>query len=150
MKGRLHWGTAMAAAYTAFAIATLGFVAFAMGRPAPLVSPEYYSRGLAHDQRLEAAANARALGPALDMALAEHASAIHLRLPPAHVSSAEGLVTLYRPSDATADRTMPLALDAEGHQRISMDGMARGRWRLQVEWTVGGRAYYREWPIDVR
>lgn len=150
MKGYLHWGTAMAAAYTAFAVATLGFVAFAMGRPAPLVSPEYYSRGLAHDQRLDAAANARALGPALDMTLAGSASAIDLRVPAAHAPSAQGLVTLYRPSDAAADRTVPLAVDADGHQRISMDGVPRGRWRLQVEWTAGGRAYYREWPIDIR
>jgi hypothetical protein len=148
MRLRLHWGTGMALAYIAFALSTLGFVAFAMGRPPTLVSPEYYGRGLAHDQRIEAAANARALGPEIGARLSADRTTIVLYLPASQAASARGTVTLYRASDAGADRVAPLSLDAAGTQLVSLDGLAAGHWRLQVEWTVDGRPYYWERPLE--
>ncbi len=148
MSIRLHWGTGMALVYVAFAFSTLGFVAFAMSRPPTLVSPEYYGRGLTHDRRMEAAANARALGPALGARLAADGTAVVLHLPANQASSARGTVTLYRASDAAADRTIPIVLDAGGTQRVPLDGLAAGRWRLQVEWAADGRPYYYEQPLE--
>jgi hypothetical protein len=138
----------MALVYLTFALGTLGFVAFAMGRPPTLVSPEYYGHGLAHDQRIEAAANARALGPEIGARLSADGTAIVLYLPASHAASARGTVTLYRASDAGADRVVPLSLDPDATQRVPLEGLAPGRWRLQVEWTVRGRPYYYERPWD--
>ena len=148
MSIRLHWGTGMALVYIAFALATLGFVAFAMGRPPTLVSPEYYGHGLAHDRRMEAAANARALGPALEARLAADGTAVVLHLPTSQAALARGTLTLYRASDAGADRVVPLSLAPDATQRVSLEGLAAGRWRLQVEWTVDGRPYYYERPLE--
>lgn len=144
----MNWGTGMALVYTAFALSTLGFVAFAMGRPPTLVSPEYYGRGLAHDQRIEAAANARALGSAIGAGLSADGTAVVLHLPANQAVSARGTVTLYRASDAGADTVAPLSLDTAGTQHVSLDGLAAGHWRLQVEWTVDGRPYYWERPLE--
>lgn len=148
MSIRLHWGTGMALVYSAFALSTLGFVAFATGRPPTLVSPQYYGRGLAHDQRMAAATNARALGPALNARLTADGTALVLQLPASQAGSARGTLTLYRASDAGADRVVPLSLAPDATQRVSLDGLAAGRWRLQVEWTVDGRPYYYERLVD--
>lgn len=48
MTIRLHWGTGIALAYTTFALATIGFVVFAMQRPVDLVSADYYADALRH------------------------------------------------------------------------------------------------------
>ena len=44
MKIRVHWGVAVAVFYTAFALSTVGFVAFAMTRDVDLVSVDYYQQ----------------------------------------------------------------------------------------------------------
>jgi hypothetical protein len=148
MRIRWHWGTGMALAYTAFALSTLGFVVFAMSRPATLVSVEYYRQALAHDRRLEAEANARALGPALDVHLSADRTRVVLQLPGEHSPVARGTVTLYRPSDPSADRVVPLSLDANGAQRIPLEGLPTGRWRLLLEWSAEGRPYYVEQAFE--
>ena len=61
---KLNWGTGIAGVYIAFALATTGFVSFAMGRPVDLVQPDYYAQALRQDERMEAIANADRLGTA--------------------------------------------------------------------------------------
>ena len=141
-RPRLHWGIAVAAVYTLFAGSTLGFVVFALSRPVELVSADYYERSLAHDARQAALARAAALGDALRVEAGPDVLAI--ALPAAQAPTATGRVTFYRPSDIHADRTVSLALDAAGRQRIPVTGLARGRWLVRLEWTAAGVAYAHE------
>ena len=148
MRIRLNWGTGIALVYIAFAAATASFVAFAMGRSVDLVSADYYAQSLQQDQRMDAERNTRALASPPDV-VHSSARALVLSLPAAHAASATGTVTLYRPSDASADRVLPLAIDPDGHQPIALDGLVRGRWLLQVRWSAQGRHYYFEEPVIV-
>ena len=146
MRLRMHWGVAVALFYTAFALSTVGFVVYAMSRDVDLVSDDYYSRALAHDGRVQAIANADALGAAVGASVvADH---VRVRVPPAMASLVRGTVTLYRPADARADRTVALVPTADGTQAIPTAGLASGRWRLQMEWSADGHDYYAE--RDVR
>jgi len=148
MRISLNWGTGIAVAYTAFAAVTTGFVTFAMGRSVDLVSVDYYARSLRQNQRMEAERNTGALGRELSVEWSG-ARAIVLSLPSVHAASATGTITFYRPSDAAADRSLPLAVDRAGRQQIPLDTLARGRWLLQVEWSAAGRTYYFEEPVVV-
>jgi nitrogen fixation protein FixH len=146
-RPRLHWGFAVAAVYTLFAGSTLGFVVFALSHPVELVSADYYERSLAHDARLAARARAAALGGDLQVAVDAPGRALAIALPASHAATARGQVTLYRPSDAHADRVVTLAPDGEGRQRVPLSGLARGRWLLRVDWTAAGIAYSYEQPL---
>jgi hypothetical protein len=139
---RLNWGTGIALVYGLFAAGTVGFVAFAMSRPVQLVDEDYYASSLRHDERRAAIENAATLAPDAVSADAD-GRGVTIVLPPGQ-HDARGVATLYRPSDASADRQVPLALDATGRQRLSFDGLAAGRWVVQVAWTSGGRTFYRE------
>jgi hypothetical protein len=155
---RINWGAAIAGVYITFAAATLSFVIFAVGRPVELVSADYYEQSLQHDAHRLAIANAEALGDAVRITGAEDAPAVDIAigLPvempgsmPSSTSGPEiravtGTITLYRPSDRTADRVMPLALDAEGRQRVRVEGAAHGRWTVKLAWRDGQREFYRE------
>lgn len=140
---RLNWGTGIALVYGVFAACTVGFVAFAMSRPVQLVDDDYYASSLRHDERRTAVENAAALAPHAVVADAD-GRGVTIALAPGQRGDARGEARLYRPSDASADRRVPLALDAGGRQRVSLDGLAPGRWVVQVEWTSGGRTFYRE------
>jgi hypothetical protein len=139
---RINWGAAIALVYVAFAAATVSFVVFAVGRPVELVSADYYEQSLKFDAHRQAIANAEALGDAVRIAAVDDAPVIEIAMPvPVSVI---GTVTLYRPSDRTADRVMPLSLDGKGRQQIRVEGAAHGRWTVKLAWRAGQREFYRE------
>jgi hypothetical protein len=149
---RINWGAAIAVVYITFATATVSFVVFAVGRPVELVSADYYEQSLKHDAHRLAMTNADALGEAVRIAAAEDAPVIEIAIPvlaadgaaQARGQALTGTVTLYRPSDRTADRVMPLSLDGDGRQQIRVEGKAHGRWVVKLAWRAGARDYYRE------
>ena len=146
MAIRFNWGTGIALTYTAFALATTGFVVFAMGRPVVLVRADYYAESLRQDQRMQAVQNARDLGNAVSIVNTDGRHLI-VSLPLEHARIASGTITLYRASDATADRLFDIAPDGTGHQRLSLAGLPQGQWLVQLRWTAGGREYYVERPV---
>ena len=148
MRSSFNWGHGVALVYTAFAIATIGFVTFAMGRPVDLVSDDYYAQSLQQNARMEAERNAGTLRP-VPVVRAAGRSAV-FALSREQAAGAAGTLTLYRPSDASADRLFALALDASGAQQVSLEGLAHGRWILQARWSAAGREYYFEQPVSVQ
>lgn len=144
MTLRLNWGTGIAAAYATFALATIGFVAFAMTKDVDLVSPEYYAQSLEHDARMAATANAAALGPAFVVDVQPEAGVVHVQWPVAMAADVRGTATLYRPSNAALDRTIVLAPDIQGRQALALEGLTPGLWRLQFRWTAADVVYYAE------
>lgn len=144
MKMRLNWGWAIGLVYVAFVVATLSFVTFAFSKPVELVSADYYSRSLTHDERIDAARVGDALAGGVSAVLGGDPLAVIVTLPRDHASDAKGTLTFYRPSSAGSDVVVPLALDASGLQRVDAGALAAGRWILKMEWSSGGVRYYRE------
>ena len=145
MRPPLNWGTGIALIYGVFASSTIGFVVFAMSQPVDLVSADYYQRALRADRQIEALANTRVLGEAFRVVPDVKGRALTLTLPTTP-STVSGTVTLYRPSDASADRQVPLR-PVGGAQVVSLDGLQRGRWIAKVEWTADGAPFYYETPL---
>jgi hypothetical protein len=149
-RPRIHWGIAVAIAYTVFASATAGFVAFAMSHPVQLVSGDYYERALTHDAHVAAIARTQALGPRFAIEVTAGGDALIVTVPAEAAAGAHGRVSLYRPADAGADRAVALHLDARGRQQVSLVGLAAGHWRARVEWTALGKAYFAEHVVALR
>ena len=145
MRITFNWGTGIAAVYTAFALATTGFVTFAVSERVDLVSGDYYAQSLRQDQRIAAEANARSLTPPPSVSLTVPGQA-RLSLPLDQIGAA-GTITWYRAADSRADRTTALALDHAGHQQLPLGGLMAGRWIVQVRWTANGRDYYYEQAV---
>lgn len=150
IRNRLNWGTGIATIYVLFAAVTIGFVAFALGQPVELVSADYYAQSLAVDARAGAVARADALGAALRSEASADGRFVLIAIPPGAAGGAGGTVTLYRPSDAAADRVVAIRLDEHGAQRIDAADLARGRWIVKLAWTSGDRDFYREQPVMLR
>lgn len=157
MRIRWNWGTAVALVYSVFAIATVAFVLFALANPVALVRDDYYQQALAHDRRMEAETNAGALGESIRVSLdradrpagASRADAV-LELPRDHAATANGIITWYRASDASADRAVKLELDRDGVQRLPLGGLATGLWTMKVDWTANGKPFYFERAVEIR
>lgn len=149
MKIRFNWGTGIALTYGTFALATSGFVVFAMGRPVDLVSADYYARALQLDRHLAAQRNAEALGPTLAIAQSPEGT-LRIAMPANQAAAAHGTITFYRASNARADRQVPLAPDGSGRQEIALTDLAPGHWQVQLEWSAGGLEFYAQRALVVR
>jgi hypothetical protein len=142
MRSKWNWGTAVAVVYSAFALSTVGFVVFASSHRVDLVSDDYYAQAVALDARRAAEARARALGGAFAIDIAADGRAAEIQWPAGHPVT--GTIHLYRPSDASADHSLPIALDAAAHQRLDLSSLATGRWRLQLDWMSDDARFYAE------
>jgi nitrogen fixation protein FixH len=145
-----HWGWGIAAVYTVFASATLGFAVFAMDQRVELVSGDYYQRALQHDQRMAAEANAAALEDGFRVDVVAAKPTLVLQWLTARPARGGGLLTLYRPSDDSKDRAIAVAPDSSGIQLVPLAGLTPGRWVAQVQWRANGRDYYVERNVIVR
>ena len=145
----LNWGTGIAATYIVFAVATSGFVVFAMHRPVSLVSPDYYADSLREDQQLAAIRNAQTLAtpPVIEC---DGRVRIRVSIPAEQASTARGSITLYRASDVSADRTLDLKPGADGEQEVWVGNLSRGLWLVKLRWSADGRDYYFERPVTLR
>ncbi|MEN3336966.1 MAG: hypothetical protein V7647_642 [Acidobacteriota bacterium] len=144
-----NWGTGIASVYAVFVLATTAFVTFAMRQPVALVRTDYYAESLRQDQRSLAIRNAGDLGA--HVAVVETSGpALLIVVPREQAAIARGNVTFYRASDVSADRVVPLAVAADGRQRISLNGYQAGRWVVQLQWTAGGRDFYTERQVDLK
>ena len=143
MRLRWNWGTGVGMVYSVFALATSGVVVFSMRARVDLVSTDYYEQAVGLDARREAEARATALGDTFGIAtqISERRVVVSW---PRDLAIESGTITLYRPADATKDRTAAIAPDGDACQTVSLAGLAPGRWMLQVSWRARGQAYYAE------
>jgi nitrogen fixation protein FixH len=148
MLKRWNWGHSIAVVYTAFALGTVGLLAFATRQSEELVSPDYYTQALNYDQVIDATRNARELGAAFGSRISADGRTLVLSFPAGEQSDA-GTITFYRPSDSRADRQVAIAVGEDGTQQVPLAGLASGAWRLRVDWIAGARPYHFERTLDV-
>jgi len=150
VKFNWNWGYGIATVYTVFALATIGFAWFAISRPVDLVSEDYYARSLDHDRHQMAVTNGRLLGRSLAADVAPDGRQVVVTWPPEQLARLTGEARLYRPSNADDDRQWPIAPDAEGRQRFTLDDLPAGRWVLQLDWRAAPNDFYVEIPVMAR
>lgn len=144
-----HWGTKIALVYILFVCGTITMVAIAVTQRTDLVAPDYYQRALRQDDRMAAEQNAAALGASL---VVDSSAPDRLIVHWPHTPEA-GTITLYRASNAAADRNVPVATsptDGGAEQTVALSDMERGTWKAQITWTAAGRPYYVEREFTIK
>ncbi len=149
MKIRFHWGVGIAAFYTLFALATIGFVVFAMSQEVELVSDTYYEDALRHDADVAARQRTDALGDAFTIVPRHDDGDVVIHWPREMAPLVRGEAVLYRPSRAASDVSIRLQPDAEGRQIIATDALARGRWQVKVTWSANDVEYRASRDLDL-
>ena len=142
---RSAWPYAIVAVFVLFAGYIGSMVYQAMQTDVNLVSADYYQQELAHQQRINAVANAAALSTPVQVRHDAASRRLTLQLPAALAGQAiAGQVHFFRPSNQNLDFTVPLRPAADLQQSINTSKMPLGFWRVQLEFTAGGLAYFVE------
>lgn len=142
IKG-FSYGMGVVVVYATFALATLGFVAFAFSEKVELVADNYYSQEIRYQQRIDE--TSAGLEQPLEWKLSDDRKTLLLTF----TEAAEANITLYRPSNSALDKTVQLSAQAGESASLPLDGLASGLWRVKIIWKTGGKSRYTEIPVHL-
>ncbi|MCB0645641.1 MAG: FixH family protein [Saprospiraceae bacterium] len=58
-----------------------------------------------------------------------------------------GVISFYRPSDKSLDFSKNIALDDKLQMVFAKNEIAKGKWRIKVDWTEKEKTYYKEFEF---
>lgn len=146
---KFHWGHGIVLSFIIFGAGLAVSLYIAFSNRIELVSDDYYERGLSYQRQMQRMADAAGLDSAVSAVMSD--GMLVVTVPRSDtVAVVSGILRLFRPSDGRRDVIVPIALDGTGRQRIPVAALEPGLWRLKVDWTEGGKAYYHEQPVVIR
>lgn len=107
-----------------------------------LVTPNYYEEEIKYQGQIDRISNAATLGIEM-LEFNSKAKTIEIKLP----AGAEGTLLLFRPSDARMDKKIEVS--DENSRLIDVSSLLAGYWRVKLQWTADGIAYYQEQKINI-
>lgn len=126
----------------------VSYTIWAMRQREDLVSPDYYEKEVRYQRQLDSMNRSTSIATQVAVTFEPARRQIVITLP-AGLMASQGDIYLYRPSDARLDRQFPLALDAEGRQRLDAKDLPAGYWKVRVRWMAGGQEYYLDQAVIV-
>ena len=142
------WPIGIIATYVLFISGTITLVVVASSQNEDLVSDNYYEQEMRYQNRIDEAGRAEELASKATARYEPASGDVVIAHPREHSGRvAKGKVQLYRPSDASMDKEFPLEAGADGIQRIAVQPLNPGLWKVRIEWTVGDQSYFTEQSI---
>lgn len=143
-----NWGTGIFIVIVLFLGACFAFIIYSQRQKWSMVEEDYYPKELRHEEKLVKMRNANALSMQLEVRLDKSDMIIQF---PAdfHGSTIKGTIDVYRPSDETLDVILPVSADTSLTQLIPLTRLSKGRYVVKVDWTSGGKDYYKEQDIFI-
>lgn len=143
MRIKGNWAAGIVILYGGFAVFIVGFLVFASFQKVELVAPDYYEQEIRYEEQLERIRRTKGLPDGLTWSLA--ARELTVQFPETlRGKTVSGTIVLYRASDASADRRIPVAIDANLRQIVPLHNLRTGHWRVKLEWKVDSQSYYDE------
>ncbi len=140
-KPRNPWPYAIIAWFAIFITAMVSWAVVATHNSMDLVRKDYYEEELRHQQQIDRVN--RTAQVRNDITVTTDATSLTFKLPTESSKALPtGEVQLYRPSDASLDQKLALAVNESGLQRIDVSAIKGGLWKLRVKWKQGGEEYY--------
>ncbi|MCB2376260.1 FixH family protein [Hymenobacter sp. BT635] len=147
---RTIWPYAIILTFVLFASYIGYMVQQAVRTRVDLVSADYYQQELRYQQRMETVARTAAL-PAPVQVLHDAATRrLTLQLPADLArQNPQGQIHFFRPSNQQLDFSLPLQLTTAAEQHLSTARLQPGFWRIRIDFTAGGQAYFVERNITL-
>lgn len=124
-------------------VAAVAWVTFCVAHSEDLVSADYYEREVEYQKQMERMERGQSLAGRASISYDSESGAIRIEVPREHaVLNPEGVIHLYRPSEARLDRTVRLNVNPTGEQRLDASSLKAGLWDVRLEWTVGDDEFF--------
>ncbi|MCB2220349.1 MAG: FixH family protein [Bacteroidetes bacterium] len=148
MKIIWNWGTGILIGIILFMLFIIGLVYIAVKQDFDLVEKDYYPKALEYQQQIDKEGNARTLAQQIQIENIGGQIILTFQsfFQPKDIS---GQITFYRPSDKKSDIRFEIEADSSGQQKIAENLLNTGKYILQIDYQVNGKAYYQEGPVYI-
>lgn len=144
------WPLAIMAFFALFITGIVVFIVFATRNKMELVRPDYYEQEIRFQQQIDREDRTRRLSAEAAIVYDSVRGEITIVLPSSHAGqSVSGRIEFYRPSEASLDRGLQLAVNSAGIQRVDAKPFQAGLWKVRVFWTVDNEEFYFDRAIVV-
>jgi hypothetical protein len=138
----MSWGYRITILILTFVCLMTGLVIAAFRQDFDLVTEDYYGRELQFQSQIEKQKNHQQLSSSI--LCTQNKDQLILQFPEElRTKSIEGNILLYRPSNAKKDFTVSLR-PVSGEQIIAKEQLTKGLYKIQINYTCEGTAYYFE------
>lgn len=139
-----NWGTKLVIGMICF-MSFIIVLAIKMFNSSPdaLVDNDYYEKGLNYDKEyhLKEQVKKDQAKPVVEV----NAEGIILTFK----ASAEGKVNMVRTADKRMDKVIQIHTDEQHRAAIPLTGIAKGRWKLIINWKSAGKFYLDEQEVTI-
>jgi hypothetical protein len=143
----MNWGKGIALLYGSFVVFMVGLVYMCIQqKDLFLVTPEYYQEELAYQDRINGMQNVADLSSEVGITYSETGLIVEF---PEECKESYGEISLYRPSNATKDISIPFRLSLNNKLDIATGQLDKGLWVLKLKWTKDEKDYYLEEKITI-
>ncbi|HEV2209212.1 MAG TPA: FixH family protein [Verrucomicrobiae bacterium] len=144
------WPLAIILTFALFISGTIGLVVMACSQKVELVNNNYYDQELRFQNQLDRMQRANQLLAPATVSYDPVRQLIRFQLPiDQRRSPATGRLELYRPSAAGLDQRLDLHVDSDGVQAVDASQLARGLWKIRVNWRVASQDYFIDQKIVI-
>lgn len=144
-QSRFNWGTGLTIVIVLFVVTTLSIVGFLVSLDYEMVTEKHYEEATKYQQHIERVEHAAALGSPIKIKLLPEIEVVEVHFPvEIPKTNLKGTIEFYRPSDSSLDQQVELVLDEQGRQQIPTQNLAKGKWRIKVQWTADSTSYFKE------
>jgi len=148
MKKKFSWGTGVVIAFIIFMGITVTTGIYLMNQDVQLVTDDYYDKEIAYQQHIDNVARTTELS-SQEIILFDGRFVI-IKMPVEFSGkNISGNIYFYRPSDSKLDIRLLFSPDDKNQQIIPVERLQKGFWRLKLSWTMEGKEYFSERPINI-
>lgn len=145
---KFSWGTGILIVIIIFMVLTITTVVFLMNQKVDLVTDNYYAKEIKYQQQIDKMNRTNEFGD--EIKIIADANAVRLIFPVVLTQKKiDGTVHFYRPSDSARDFILPLSIDTTNQQIIPVNNLARGYWKVKIDWTQDEVEYYKETSLII-
>ncbi|MFA6083960.1 FixH family protein [Mucilaginibacter sp.] len=134
----MNWGKGIIAGMIIFMLFILSMCIYMFRMPKDEYDHQYYEKGLSFNQ--DYAKERQVLADQAQPQIRVTGAEVTI----AFTGPAKGTAKFIRPSSAAMDKTFNIQTGAEKTALLPVGSLARGRWRILLEWESGSKNYLYE------
>ena len=144
----MNWGRGIVLAFVVFVAVLVTMVTISMNQDISLVAEDYYKQEITYQDQINRLSNFNNLDNK-PFVKKESSSVLLVTFPEGLLKNVkEGNVVLFRPSMAKLDKKWKLNPNSNGLQRIPLDNLKAGKWKVKLFWTdYKEKEYYQEFIV---
>ena len=144
MKFKFHWGWAIALFYISFVVVMVSFVIYSKSVDHSLVKDNYYDYDIGYEELIgQKKRNSSKLNPPVKIAFRDDSKVLEIDFPQ-NIKKIAGEIWLYRVNNEKLDKKIKVKVNDNNQQIIPISEIARGKWKVSVDWVGDDTKYLDE------